>query len=402
MNRLLIGVFALLIVYVAGCYILVGMAIPTYLALVDEGAVPTIVMNGREIASNALLASEAAARYDLALNLVIAAGFIGAGALILWKAQNRWFRWLTAFVLFFFPLGALDSIVRMTGFGYDYFLAGSLLWPAFLLFLYLFPDGRAVPGWSRWPMLIVLGTHLFAQTVVLASYWTTVAPWLWQIASTLFVVVLLGFVMILACQVYRYRVVSTATERAQVKWFVAALAAVVVSMLVNSLPSGAVLQSAPGFGADISNLAYLLIPLSITIAILHYRLWDIDVVIRKTLLYTVTTALLALLFFGSVILLQRVFEAVTGQQSQAAIVLSTLAIAALFNPLRTRIQAWIDRRPYRKKYDVQQVLARFAITARDETNMNALTAELARVVRETLQPEHAGIWLRLTGKEKQR
>ena len=108
-----------------------------------------------------------------------------------------------------------------------------------------------------------------------------------------------------------------------------------------------------------------------------YRLYDIDVVIRKTLVYTLLTFLLALVFFGSVILLQRVFEAVTGQQSQLAIVLSTLAIAAFFNPLRNRIQAGIDRRFYRQKYDARQVLAQFALVARDETEMNRLTAELA-------------------------
>lgn len=145
-------------------------------------------------------------------------------------------------------------------------------------------------------------------------------------------------------------------------------------------------------------VAMLLIPVSIGIAILRYRLFDIDVIVRKTLLYTATTALLALVFFGSVILLQRGFEAVTGQQSQLAIVLSTLAIAALFNPLRTRVQAWIDRRFYRKKYDAQQVLAQFAVTARDETDMNVLAAELVRIVDETLQPEGMRVWLRKPGR----
>ncbi|MFZ1598968.1 MAG: hypothetical protein WAW26_24225, partial [Anaerolineae bacterium] len=152
--------------------------------------------------------------------------------------------------------------------------------------------------------------------------------------------------------------------------------------------------------SDVADAA-LWMPLyfGLAIAILRYRLWDLDVVIRKTLVYTALTALLALIYFGGVVLLQRLFGALTGvAQSPLAVVVSTLAIAALFTPLRRRIQDTIDRRFFRKKYDSQRVLAQFAQTARDETDLDTLTGELARVVQETLQPEGVSVWLRRTKK----
>jgi hypothetical protein len=132
---------------------------------------------------------------------------------------------------------------------------------------------------------------------------------------------------------------------------------------------------------------------AITFGVLRYRLWEIDVVIRRTTSYAIVTGLLALIYFGSVVVLQRVLSPVTGE-STAAVVLSTLLIAALFLPLRRRVQAAIDRRFFRRKYDAEQVLAQFAATARDETDLDALTAELLRVIQETMQPEHVSLWLR--------
>ncbi|RLT45057.1 MAG: hypothetical protein DWI57_01670 [Chloroflexi bacterium] len=204
---------------------------------------------------------------------------------------------------------------------------------------------------------------------------------------------------------YRYRWRSTPIERQQIKWVVIAIGfafslfAIAVSTVFwapNGNPETDI-SFVTVFVQPIGWVASLqLIPIAIGISILRYRLFDIDIIIRKTLVYAALTGLLALVYFGGVVLLQRLFGSLTGvEQSPLAIVVSTLAIAALFTPLRRRVQDVIDRRFFRKKYNAQQVLAQFAITARDETDLAALTGELQRVVQETLQPEGVSVWLRV-------
>ena len=189
------------------------------------------------------------------------------------------------------------------------------------------------------------------------------------------------------------RLLTICIERQQTKWFLVGFG------LIVALTSVTVSLDATGRGGILNDIGDVLLwmPLyfGLAIALLRYRLWDIDVIIRKTLVYTVVTTLLALIYFGGVILLQRLVGSLTDvAQSPLAVVVSTLAIAALFTPLRRRIQDIIDRRFYRKKYDAAQVLAQFAVTARDETDLDALTTELARVVQETLQPEGVSVWLK--------
>ncbi len=181
--------------------------------------------------------------------------------------------------------------------------------------------------------------------------------------------------------------------RLQMKWLLFGCLIFGLFYSILAVNSDNMNASAPGWSNLLLVLTILTIPVSIAIAILRYRLYDIDVIIRKTLLYAILTALLALVYFGIVLLLQSAFGAVAGEQSPAIIVISTLVIAALFAPLRRRVQEVLDRRFFRKKYDAQQVLAQFALTARDEVDTAILQAELLRVVQETLQPENVSIQL---------
>jgi hypothetical protein len=141
-------------------------------------------------------------------------------------------------------------------------------------------------------------------------------------------------------------------------------------------------------------LSFLLLPLSIGVAVLRSQLFDIDLLINRTLVYSLLTATLLELYFVGIVVLQRLLVALTGQESTLAVVASTLAIAALFNPLRRRVQGFVDRRFYRSKYDARKTLEAFSAKLRNETNIDALSSEVVEIVRETMQPAHASVWLR--------
>jgi hypothetical protein len=196
--------------------------------------------------------------------------------------------------------------------------------------------------------------------------------------------------------IWRYRGAGP-TERQQLKWLAFGSGAVILIGLFGQGVTSLLRLQGPTWDLFL-NLLWLLVNViiiaSVAIAILAHRLYDIDILIRKTIAYTIVTALLTLVFAGFVLVAQRLLTALAGEGSPVAIVASTLAIAALFSPLRRRVQDFVDRRFYRRKYDAQRVLAGFAEVARKETDVDRLTRGLAGAVTETVQPKRVAIWLR--------
>ena len=219
-----------------------------------------------------------------------------------------------------------------------------------------------------------------------------------RVQSLVFVCFVLGMIW---SQVYRYRGVSAPEQRRQTRWVVFGTALALSVLLALLAPlflllSG-VAETSPFVLVLIGSVippVMLLIPLSIGMAILRSGLFDIDFVINRALVYGALTASLALMYAGSVGALQYAFRALTGGGSQLVIVASTLGIAALFSPLRRLIQSFIDRRFYRRKYDAARTLEALSARLRDETDLVSLNDDLVAVVRETVQPEHASLWLR--------
>ena len=296
---------------------------------------------------------------------------------------------------------------------------GEWMWaPAVGLFgiylILLFPDGR-LPS-RRWRPL----AWLSGAVIVLVSAGFVLSPgpmdglggvrnpfglekFPWLADATLGVMVLLPLcILVSAISLVLRFLRSEGEQREQIKWL--AFAASILGLGFSSyiIPSFFVVEDPTGGAGplwvnlleDAVTLSFASVPVAVGIAILRYRLYEIDLLINRTLVYGSLTATLVGVYVGSIIVLQGLLRAFTGQESQLAIVASTLAVAALFNPLRRRIQSFIDRRFYRRKYDARKTLESFSAKLRDETDLEALNYELVGVVWETMQPAHVSLWLR--------
>jgi hypothetical protein len=337
--------------------------------------------------------------YTLTIDVIASLVFLTVGAVIFWRKSNEWMGLFVSLVMVIFgSFGVSDSlagtfITAQTPLAIELLIYPLILlqWPALGVLLLTFPTGRFVPRWS----------------------WIVVLLWLLQIWFFSFgnfgnwplVLIAADFLLLLGStagiQVYRYMHIYNPVQRQQTKWLVFAFS-VIVLLLVLYLTIGGLVPalSQPDSPyrltrATMEMIFFLLIPLSIGIAILRYRLWDIDVIINRTLVYGTLTAILALVYAGLVIALQFLLHGLTGQAAEnpLAIVASTLVIAALFNPLRQRIQAFIDRRFYRRKYDAARTLEAFSAIMRNEVDLNRLSEQLLAVVQDTMQPTFVSLWL---------
>jgi hypothetical protein len=333
----------------------------------------------------------------IAVRLLVLLGYGAVGAVLFWRASADRVALLASLTLILFPADIYvppgDSVP-----GWLVPPAEGLLFVGFVcigLFFLVFPSGRFVPRWTPW---LLLAWTAYRVSDALSRYvphpLTPTPP---DIAIGVCLVI--GLV---AAQVYRYRRVSTPVQRQQTKWIVlgtALGAGYQVALLVFAVLPPSVLPLSPladVVGIVTGTLLLLFLPLGIGIALLRYRLFDVDVIIRRTLIYGALTASLAAVYFGLVLATQILGERLTSvtQPPGWVIVVTTLLVAALLVPLNRRIQALIDQRFYRAKYDAARTLQAFAASLRTETDLRALSADLLEVVQATLQPAHVSLWLR--------
>jgi hypothetical protein len=333
------------------------------------------------------------AGYMTALNAIRVLVFVAVGAVIFWRKSDNWMGIFAALALVLLGITFNSGAFASVGLQYPalQFLGLFLTFlgqTGFNIFPFLFPDGRFVPRWMIWvvPVVVVREALNAFRPDLLGNDWL----FLVELASGIFALV------------YRYRRVSNSVQRQQTRWVVFGVGVAASGIVGLILYSNAAWPG--GNPPEIASalilvtafyLFIVLIPLSIGVAILRSHLWDIDLLIRRTLIYGVLTALLALVYLGAVIALQTIFTAVTGSaRSELVTVLSTLVIAALFVPLRGRLQSVIDRRFYRRKYDAARTLAAFGAGLRNEVDLDNLSAHLLEAVDETMQPETMSLWLK--------
>lgn len=347
-------------------------------------------------------------RYLLFLRYLVAGFFFLVAVFIFWRKSNDWLAMLTSTAMICLPYIILFSgILYETTNQYEsenwlMIVDGTITAIGFLsipLLLFYFPDGHLVPHRLRKP---VIGLFILLTIMVLIPQGLDL-PWtgdIWSEISWFVVFVIFSLLILLGIfgQFFRYLRVSTPAQRQQTKWIVFALLANLLWVGFVALRAGDSLrfQAASIYGLfelHATLVVVALIPISLAISLLRYHLYDIDLIIRRTIIYGTLTLILGTIYLTTIIVLQDFVRIQTGGDSPLVIVISTLGIATLFNPLRTRIQNFIDRRFYRQKYDAQRAIERFTSLSQSEFDQKRLAGELIRLIEETIHPEQTSLWL---------
>jgi hypothetical protein len=383
-----------------------GASLPVYIALLQTLCAGTECVSGAlltpaqaEVLTGIGLSLSDYAAYSVAFTLAIIVVCLGVSTLIVWRRSDDRMALLVALMLV--TLGPLSAMTTITARPSAWQVpAACLVYLAialFVLVLLLFPTGQFVPSFTRWIAVVTLA--------VLVLSFLPNTPFTQNPSAIFFgYLVSLGIVATLALvQLYRYRRNSSPLQRQQTKWVVFGLAvpcaiivggyglAIIPALGDPSAPAGASYQLA---FAAIQGCTLLLIPLSFGFAMLRARLWDIDVLINRTLVYGALTVSLTGVYVGLVIGLSALLRGLIRQDNSVAIIISTLVIYALIGPLRIRIQRLIDRRFYRRKYDATKIVAAFSATLRRQVDLDQLREQLLAVVQETMQPANVSLWLR--------
>lgn len=339
----------------------------------------------------------------LSLEVLFVLSLALAAAAVLWRNRSDWrpLFFAAAFVTYaVWVTPTLDALTLPSVFRIvsDLTQAAGLIMA--IHFFMLFPDGRFVPGWARLNALF-WSVYCLAWGFFPGMPLTLKNPFEASFGAFL-TLMLLGWALGLVAQTIRYRRASP-RQRAQTKWVLLVVAGACVAYACVYLPdvflpaSGGMRLLYDLFSVPLFWLLAVPMPIAFVIAMLRYSLFDVDLIINRTLVYTTLTATLVLVYISVVVLLQTVFRTGLGNDSQLVVVASTLAVAALFNPLRARIQSFIDRRFYRRKYDAVKTLERFSAKLRDGTDLDSLGGDLVAVLTETVQPEWVGLWIRPSG-----
>jgi hypothetical protein len=336
------------------------------------------------------------------------------GALVASRRPRNWVGWILLADGLLWTFGSVLDSYRIYGlarpgsvpFQVAVHALSQWLWvPAVGLFavylILLFPDGRLPSrrwrplAWFSGAVMVLLSAGI-GKPFGLEQY-----PWVRDAFPVVLALLPLCILASAVSLVLRY-LRAGSEVREQIKWVAFAALFVGVQFVIDVGASVLLVPTTasgrePPWLALLDQVGFIMfagVPIAVGIAVLKYRLYDIDVIINRALVYGSLTATLVALYFGGIVMLQRLFVALTGQQSTLAVVASTLAIAALFNPLRRRIQGIVDRRFYRRKYDASKTLEAFSAKLRDATDLESLSGDLKAVVGETMQPEHVSLWLR--------